>query len=592
MRLADYVFDYLAGQGARHVFLVTGRGALFLSDAVEKHQALTPVCTHHEQGAAFAAIAYAEAADHPAVCLTSTGCASTNALTGVLSAWQDGIPVYFISGQNTLAETTRHTGEPIRTYGQQEADIIALVSSITKHAAFISDPARIRFELEKATFLAHEGRPGPVWIDIPLDVQNRRVDPTELDGFAPEKTLKTACAEEDVEIIAHKLARASRPVVLIGGGIKLDGAAGKLKTFVERNKLPVVYTSAAPDAYGSTHANSIGSVGVMGCSRAGAFAVQNADFLLALGSRLPSSVVGSDPAKFAREADIIAVDENVAEFARYRERLFKIVAARPAAVLDALQPLELQKDPAWLDKCRHWKTAFARYDTWQDEGPAVDLHNFAAILSNALPDSANFICDSGFVDVILPTNMRFSGGQNCIHPVYQGAMGFAVPGAVGAYLANGKPTVAVVGDGSVMMNLQEFQTIVHHQLPVKIIVVNNGIYAIIKRRQVELFRKRTIGTDTSNGVSVPEFSAMAAGFGLRYEQLTEPDKMDADLKQLLAAPEPMMIEIFGRPDQIYLEVAFAKTRERKFVKRPLEDQAPFMDRELFTQEMIIPVIDQ
>ncbi len=592
MRVADYVFDYLVSLGARHVFLVTGRGALFLTDAVEKNGHLHSVCTHHEQAAAFAAVAYAESSNLPGVCLTSTGCASTNALTGVLTAWQDGIPCYFISGQNTRAETTRFTGEPIRTYGQQEADIVGIVSSITKYATFISDPSEIRHELEKATALSQQGRPGPVWIDIPLDVQNMRVEPEDLKGYQPEGAPVAGGFDVDIRFLKEKLEGASRPAILIGAGTKLDGAASKVKDFAERNNLPVTYTSAAADVYGSVNDNSIGSVGVMGCSRAGAFTVQNADLLLVFGSRLPSSVTGADVDKFAREAEIVVIDENEAEFARNADYLSKVVPARPGPVLDALLEFDLKKDAGWLDKCRHWKRFFGGFDKWQDDGNAIDLHNFAGLLSEALPNNANFICDSGFIDVILPTNMRFSDGQKCIHPVYQGAMGFAVPAAMGACLATGNPTIAVVGDGSVMMNLQEFQTIAHNDLPVKIVVVNNGGYAIIKRRQTELFRKRTIGTDRENGVGLPEFATLAAGFGLRYERLEDPGSMQADLVELLAAPGPMLIEVYGLADQIYLEVAFAKTQERRFARRPLEDQFPFMDREVFLREMIVPVIDQ
>jgi acetolactate synthase-1/2/3 large subunit len=587
------VFDYLASLGAQHIFLVTGRGALFLSDAVEKNETLRSVCTHHEQAAAFAAVAYAEASDLPGVCLTSTGCSSTNTITGVLTAWQDGVPCYFISGQNSLAETTRHTGEPIRTYGQQEADIVEMVSSITKHAVFVSDPAQIRFELEKATFLAHQGRPGPVWIDIPLDVQNMRVDPDLLRPYEPENGDDNGTGrDDDVSFLKQKLEDASRPVILIGAGVKLDGAAEKLKSFAEKNNLPVTYTSAAADVYGSTNSNSIGSVGVMGCSRAGAFSVQNSDLLIVLGSRLPSSVVGVDVHKFARDADIIVVDENRSEFERHKEYLQNIIPRRPGNILDALLSVDLEIGEDWLRQCQHWKQVFANLDHWENEGSAIDLHNFASVLSDALPEEANFICDSGFIDVILPTNMSFSEKQKCIHPVYQGAMGFALPAAMGAYLATKKTTVAVIGDGSVMMNLQELQTIAHNDLPIKIIVINNGGYAIIKRRQKELFRKRTIGTDSSNGLSVPEFSAVSACFGIRYEKLDRLETIEEDLSALLATPEAMLIEVNGLPDQIYVEVAFAKTQERKFSRRPLEDQYPFMDRNVFSREMIIPAIDQ
>jgi acetolactate synthase-1/2/3 large subunit len=496
------------------------------------------------------------------------------------------VPCIFISGQNKLEKTTRFTKSKVRTFGEQEADIIELIMPITKHCAFISDPLKIRYELEKAYFFALEGRPGPVWLDIPLDVQNMRVVSETLMSFS-EKKQNTVINEKDISFIHKKLNASKKPIILIGGGILLDEGAKKLRTFVEKYKFPVVFTSAAPDAYGSSNSNSIGSIGVMGCSRAAAFAVQNADLILNFGSRLPPAVLGEDITDFARNAEIIVVDQNVDEFSDNIKRYTKIIPARPSQVLIKLMDLKIKKKIDWLERCQHWKIFFKNHDVWENKGNALDMHNLAIILSECLPTKANFICDSGFADVILPTNISFSQGQECIHPVYQGAMGFAIPAAIGAYLGNNNATVCVVGEGTLMMNIQELQTISHQNLPIKIIVINNGGYAIIKRRQKELFRNRTIGTTSDDGLPVPDLKKLAIGFGLNYSKVTELSKINDFLQLKFATNRPEFIEIIGLEDQAYLEMAFRKNDQQRWEKRPIEDQSPFLDRDVFERKMNI-----
>ncbi|MEI8348356.1 MAG: thiamine pyrophosphate-binding protein, partial [Pseudomonadota bacterium] len=294
IRVSDYLMERLSSEGVKHIFTVTGRGALFLTDAVAKLKELKYICSHHEQASAYSAVAYAQYNNKLGVCLVSTGCAATNTMSGVLSAWQDGVPTIFISGQNVLNETTRFTGIPLRTYGQQEADVIPLVDSITKYAVMIDSPEKIVYELEKALFLAQNGRKGPVWIDVPLDIQSMRIDPKTLPKFIPPVPMKENATPEEIDQVQALLNQSKRPVILIGSGIHSSGAGDVLRSFVEKYQIPVVYAPSAPDTYGSENLLSIGSVGAMGCSRAGNFAVQNADFLLVIGCRLTSLVTGVD----------------------------------------------------------------------------------------------------------------------------------------------------------------------------------------------------------------------------------------------------------------------------------------------------------
>ena len=595
-RVADYVMERLHAEGINHVFMVTGRGALFLTDAVARLKELEGVSVHHEQAAAYAAVAHAQYTGKPGACLVSTGCAGTNAVTGVLCAWQDGIPCVFISGQNTLRETSRHTGIPLRTYGQQEADIVAVVESVTKYAVMITDPKMIVYELGKALHLSQSGRKGPVWIDIPLDIQSMRVNPEECEQFVPSEPGGDATPKlgvEDVQHVAAALRRAERPVLLIGSGIRSANAIAELYAFLAESPIPLTYTGSAPDTYGAEHPLSIGSVGAMGCSRAGNFAVQNSDLLLVLGNRLSSMTTSTDYDKFARDAEIIVVDIDPVEHSKETVSIDRLVVADVKRFLVALMAESTKGAEApWLEQCAHWKQVFPRCEDRYRGHARVDLYYLAECLSEALPEKSAFVSDSGFIEVILPTNIGFGDHMRCIHPALQGAMGFALPGAVGAYCASGESTVAVSGDGSVMMNLQELQTIRYHDMPIKMLVINNNAYAIIRRRQVELFRGRTIGTDPGDGVGCPDLAKIASGFDIPYAKIQDSNDLTARLTAVIEMEGPVLCEIMGREDQEYIEVSHARGSDRRYVRRPLEDQAPFLDRALFLSEMVIDPIDQ
>ena len=306
--------------------MVTGRGSLFLTDALKKNQKMQARFLHHEQSAAFAAVSAAQLSRKPSCCMVSTGCSSTNTITGVLSAWQDGIPCIFISGQNHLKETKRYTNIPLRTYGQQEADIISLVKPITKYSTMLTNPKMTRYEIEKAIYYSIEGRKGPVWLDIPLDIQNMRIDPKKLKSFDIKKKNINA-SKKEIKFVIEKLKKAKRPALLIGSGIKLSGAEVELKKFVRKFKIPLTFTSSAPDTYGSKEFLSIGSIGSQGCTREGAFTVQNSDLLIAIGSKLNSLITGPDFSKFSRDAKIIVVDIDKNEHKKKGIKIDKLISS-------------------------------------------------------------------------------------------------------------------------------------------------------------------------------------------------------------------------------------------------------------------------
>lgn len=594
VRIADLVIQRLVDAGIKHIFLVTGRGILYLTDAVAKNEYMNGVSTYHEQGASYAAMAYAAITGGMSACLVSTGCAATNAVTAALCAYQDNLPVIFISGQHMLNETTRYTQMPIRTFGSQEADIISVVKPVTKYAVMLAEPRKTIYEIDKAMYIADEGRKGPVWIDIPLDIQNARVNEEDLVLYH-HKECDCAIDPEDITYVINGLGEAERPLLFAGGGIRSADGVDELKHFVEKNAIPIVFSSSAVDTYGASHELSIGAVGSLGGSRAGNFAVQNSDYILAIGTRLCSQTVG-DFRQFARAARIVAVDIDDNEHKKNGVRIERVINADAKKFLRLLNLNKLSgQHQAWVRKCMHWKEIFAVHNEefvkefqLQDK---IDLYNFADTLSEKLGDDAVVITDAGFEELIIPSSIRYREGQRCLFPAAQGAMGYAIPAILGAYFAGRGKIVAVVGDGSFMMNVQELQLVTFYRIPVKIFVINNNMYAVIRKRQHDLFRNRTIGNDPTDGLPSPDFKKIADSFGLKYAEINSISELAGCLDKVLAEPEPIICEVHCAEDQKYLHTSFAFNEKKKLVKRPIEDISPFIDRKVFEDEMLVEPVN-
>ncbi|PHR69813.1 MAG: thiamine pyrophosphate-binding protein [Arcobacter sp.] len=592
VRLADYVINTLYKNYVKHIFMVTGRGALFLTDAVAAHKEIDGISVHHEQSAAYAAVSYAQFNGKLGACLVSTGCAGTNAITGVLNAWQDGIPCVFISGQNKLNETTHYTGLELRTFGQQEADIIPMVKSITKYSVMITDPKKIVYELEKAIYLAQSGRKGPVWIDIPLDVQNMRVDIDNLEHYIPEEEPSKKVSDHDMTYLVNLLNSSQRPVVLIGSGVNSSYATEELERFIENNNIPLVYAPSAADIYGLENDLSIGSVGIMGCSRAGNFSIQNSDLLLVLGNRLNSMVVG-EKCQFARESKVVVVDIDEVEHSKGSVNIDRLIISDIKNFLICLNNEKIEKiNNKWVDKCLHWKKIFPKCEDSHRNSEKVDLYHLSETLSKVLPEKSSLVTDSGLIELILPSNMSFGKKQRSIHPKSQGSMGAALPAIIGVHYSSNNPVICVVGDGSIMMNLQELITISYKKIPAKIFVINNNAYAVIRKRMKEMFRNRTIGTDSSDGVGAPEFEKVANTFNFSYVKIDSSKNLEKSLQSVINMEGPVLCEIMALEDQDYIASGHARDSKKRIVARPIEDQKPFLNRELFLKEMIINPIHQ
>jgi len=593
MRVADYIIEKIFGAGAEHIFMVTGRGILYLSDAVARNKNIKCTSVHHEQSAAYAACAYAQYSNKIGACIVSTGCAATNALTGVLCAWQDNIPCVFISGQNFLNETVRHSKDTVRTYGQQENDIIKIVEPITKYSIMLDDPKQVVYEIEKALHIAQCGRKGPVWIDIPLDIQDARIEPEELSHFIPDISDDNNVFEKDIEYIVNALNSAKRPVILVGGGVRNVGAEKIFTEFALKTQIPVVYTNAATDLYDSNYHNSIGVVSSIGGTRAGNFTIQNADLVVSFGSRLSPMTTGGEYTKFLREGKLIVVDIDDKEHKKDTVKIDCLITGNIFEIINSLLKKSLKPvDGWWTEKCAHWKEVFKNQDLIDSNHEKIDLYYLAECLSDVLPDNSVLCTDAGLEEVILPNNIKFKNQQRCIHSVSQGAMGYALPASIGlAYVASGD-VVTVVGDGSIMMNLQELVTISYNNLPVKIIVINNNGYSVIRKRQKDIFRTRTIGNDKGDGVGFPSFEKVALCFGIAYKRISEFASLKSGLTEVMCYKGPIICEIDSDENQKYIHSSFARNKDRKTVKRPLEDQAPYIDRKLFCSEMVIEPIDQ
>lgn len=592
IRVADYIIERVCNEGVQHIFMVTGWGVLYLSDAIAKHEGITGISMHHEQAAAFAAVAYAQYTAKTGACLVSMGCGGTNAMTGLLNAWQDGVPCVFVSGQNKLQETVRYSGTPIRTFGQQETDIIGIVQPLTKYAVMITDPQQIAYEMDKALYLANSGRKGPVWIDVPIDVQNMRVDPEEMKHFTSDDASDFMPSDQDVEYVVQELQNAIRPILLIGSGIRWGQATSELEQFVERFQIPVTFDTAAPDIYGASHPLSIGAVGSIGGTRAGNFALQNADFVLVLGCRLSPVTTGPDYDHFVRAGKVVVVDIEAVEHSKKTVKIDRLIISDVKKFLLSLLRRNVQgASPEWQKRCLHWKEVFPLCEERYKKSEKIDIHHMGACLSEALSDKAVLLTDAGLEELIIPSTVSFRGEQRCIHPVSQGSMGFALPASVGAYLASGHETVAVIGDGSIMMNLQELQTIAYNKLPIKILVVNNNVYAIIRKRQVDLFRSRTIGTDPANGVGSTNFQKVAECFGIEYVCIDKSADLRDHLEAVFNSDGPVLCEVMAVENQDYLRSSYEFNSKKRLVQKPLEDQAPFLERELFLAEMIIEPLD-
>ena len=594
MNVARYLASRLAAQGFHHTFLVTGGGAMFLNDALCHQEGMEPVFFHHEQAAAMAAEAYARISDMPPVLNVTTGPGGLNALNGVFGAWTDSIPMVVLSGQVKRATCLATTPVPgLRQLGDQECDIVPMVRSITKYAAVVAEPADIAWHLDQALHHAQTGRPGPVWLDIPIDVQSAPIDPAQLRRFSPPANPEPDFAAPIADLLS-RLAQAKRPVILAGTGVRCARAMDEFETLIRRLGIPVT-TAWTHDLIASDDPLYCGRPGTIG-TRAGNFTVQNADLLLVLGSRLNIRQVSYNWPAFAPKAFKVQVDVDAAELAKPLVKPDLAICADLKPFLDALNQALAQWQPpahhgAWLAWCKERLARFPAVSPRQREiaGDKINPYHFIDTLFGHLTGEDVVACGNATATIVPFQAGAIARGLRLFSNSGSASMGYDLPAAIGAYfgaqaqrkqsgsVAAGR-VICLAGDGSIMMNLQELQTVAHHSLPIKIFVLDNRGYLSIRSSQKNFFG-RLRGEGPDNGVSFPDFVALATAFGIPACSLDLQDPA-GHLQSLLAAPGPMLCRVPLDDTQGFEpRVSSRKLDDGTIVSPPLEDMYPFLDRE-------------
>jgi acetolactate synthase I/II/III large subunit len=597
VRVADLIVDFIYKLGVDTVFTLTGGGAMFLNDAVAAHPQMKAVCNHHEQACAMAAVGYAKLRNGYASAIVTTGCGATNAITGLLDAWQDNVPCIFVSGQVKRKETCHNATVSLRQFGVQEADIIPVVQSLTKYAVMINDPQEALFELEKAAFLARSGRPGPVWIDVPLDVQGALVDSQLLRHYVPKPDLaaKPVPSEDDLGALREKLATAKRPIIIAGNGIRLGEAIEPFMALVEHTEIPVVVSYLGVDLLPSHHPQYVGRLGVKG-DRAGNFAVQNADLVISIGCHLSVALTGFEYDLFAREAKLVVVDIDPDEHRKNTVKIDQFIHSDVAAFFSKLSPpAPMEGWVGWGEACRkwreHWPVCSPHY---ADSKEGINKYYFIEKLKDHLKHDSVVVSDAGSSYYVTSQALKIRDQQRYVTSGAQADMGFTLPAAIGVSVAKaGGEVVGITGDGSLQTNIQELQTLVHHQFPVKLVVWNNNGYLSIRATQRKFFAGRELGTDARSGVSFPSTEKIAAAYGISFHRVSEPALLDAALAQLMAASGPMILEVMCPPNQEIIPTASSKKMpDGRMQSKPLEEMYPFLDRAEFLANMIVKPLDE
>ncbi len=602
-RISDYIADFLIANGITDVFEVVGGGAMYLNDSFGHKKGLNVTYNHHEQAAAIAAESYARVNNKmAAVCVTS-GPGATNAITGCLCAYMGSIPMIIFSGQVRYPLTVRGLGLDLRTNGEQEYDICRSVDGMTKYSVMADNPKKIRYILEKAIYLAKSGRPGPVWIDMPLDIQSSEIETDDLIGFYPNKegiNEKPHFDKSIVKEIIERVKSSERPVLYCGMGVRLSGGYEDFLKLVYNLGIPVTTGMTTLDCIPNDHPFYAGRPGVTG-DRAGNFAVQNSDLFISIGSRLSYKQTGYNTDTWARAAYKIMVDVDSEELKRKYLHIDLPICADAADFIRAmLEELSepLPRHEKWITQCRNWvdKYPVVTDESYKTPDGRGNIYVFYKILSELMSENSMYITTSGNSRVICRQAAVIKNGQRVITNHSTSPMGYCLPASIGACIANGrKPVVLVTGEGGFQMNIQELQTIVQNKLPIHIIVINNEGYHSIRMTQNSYFKEHThVGIGEESGdLSFPDISKIAYAYGYPYFECKNNEEMKSVLTDFLKCKTYVICQVFVTKTQVTLPKASSKRLENgKMVSAPLEDMAPFLSREELKQNMYIPLIDE
>ncbi len=598
MKLSDYVTSFLVEQGVGYVFLLPGGGNMHLVDSVGRQERLEFVACLHEQTAAISADAYAQYSGNLGVALVTTGPGGTNAITGVAGSWAESVPVLILSGQVKTSDLK--TGPQMRMRGFQEVDIVSMVRPITKYAAIVLDANEIRYHLEKAAFLARSGRKGPVWVDVPLDIQAASIEPHKLRGFDPsELALEPETAQPDIQKAAKNtlklLSRSFRPVILAGCGIRLSHSARIFVELADALGVPVLTTWKACDLLPEDHALYFGRPGTVG-QRGANFILQNSDLLLTLGARLDFGQIGYGTDTFARAAKKIIVDIDQAELSKFTFPIEISLQADAGLFINELSS-ELSEHRKsnwgpWLDQCRTWKNRYpVVLPEYRAKASGVSTYVLVDVLSGMMaPDDLFVPGSSGSCSDISMQALRVKAGQRVLNSPGLGAMGFGIPQTIGACLASGRRrTICLNGDGGFQLNIQDLQTVQRLNLPIKYFYLNNGGYASIRATQRNYFKGRYVASDPGSGLTLPEISRVAEAYSIPWNRISRVDELEQKAREALSRSGPFLCEVMVDPDeQVAPKASSILHPDGRMTSKPLEDLSPLLNRKEFIDNMIVP----
>jgi acetolactate synthase-1/2/3 large subunit len=609
MKLSDFIADQLANRGIRHVFMLTGGGAMHLNDSLGKHPKLQVIFNHHEQACAMAAESYARLTHQMAVVNVTTGPGGLNAFNGVFGAWTDSIPMLVISGQVSYQTTVASTSMRLRQLGDQECNIIESVKPFTKYAVMVTHPNQISYHLHKAIYLATHGRPGPVWIDIPIDIQGATLQIACLETFDPqskheqsELSAKILCTpklkNKPFQRALEKLKHAQRPVILAGNGIRIAKAHKLFLQLIHQLKIPVTTAWNAHDLLANDNKYYIGRPGSIG-DRAGNFAVQNADLLLVLGSRLNIRQIGYNWKTFARAAYKIMVDIDIFELIK---PTLQINLALHCHLKDFLKKLNdtmnkesIPEKKEWLHWCKERQRKYpVVLDTYWTLKTKINPYCFMQVLSEKLGENQIIVtgngtaCVTAFQAMILKKGQRLYTNSGCA------SMGYDLPAAIGACIGSGrKKIICITGDGSIQQNLQELATIVFNQYPIKLFILNNGGYHSIRQTQNNFFGKELVGCGPDSGLGFPDLQKIAYAYNITYFNCHTHETMYSAIENTLQSDAPTICEVFLTQKQNFSpKLASKKLPNGKIVSSSLEDLSPFLSKEELSENMIIDRVSE
>ena len=596
VKVSNYIAEFLVSKGIHDIFTVVGGGAMHMNDSFGHHPKLHCLYNHHEQASAIAAEAYSRLGDAMAVCCVTSGPGAINALNGVVGAYQDSIPMLVLSGQTKTTLTVKHSGLHLRTLGNQEFDIVSTLENVAKYSEMITDAKKIRYCLEKAYFLATTGRPGPCWLDIPLDIQGSFVETDELQGYDCEAEPAVSLSQA-MKTIQEKLSLAKRPILYAGNGIRIAGAVPQFRRLAAEYKIPVVTCWDSIDLMPTDDSLYCGRAGTMG-DRAGNFAVQNSDLLICIGSRLNIYQVGYNVKTWAREAFTVVVDIDAEELKKPTIRVDLPICCDAKFFIETLlneTPKPAEKTD-WLEQCKKWKETYPAVTAAQkEEKGLVNVYSFFDKVSRMLPEESVTVVTNGSASVVGSASFYIKQNDRFIMNCGLSSMGYGLPAAIGACVANhNRPVYCFEGDGSVMMNLQELQTMVTNRLPIKLFIINNEGYHQIRLTQNNVFHNGLIGVGPeSHDLGFPDFEKLAAAFGIPYFRLDDNQNQESVLRQVLDSDSFALCEVVVTKTQKYEPKSATKVLPNgTLFSPPLEDLAPFLPREELAKNMYIPLIEE